>query len=232
MNDSEVGPHKNVHFCNAGVMPKMKQREFLSVTGAARGAAGIPTPVARKIRETCILGGAPLSFPQTQRNPLILHAVWKGDGFLLNLGHPDEEPRLPTWAELIEFFHLNLEDPAQREKFLKYFFCWSPFDGKPEPKINFSAEISGDMSVMVYDYPGFQQYMQPPAVAFRYLGKVCFCEINQNFSGEPLGELRFVAKNQSSLKLPHVLGKDLATLACLEYLFNKIGGNIQIEICK
>jgi hypothetical protein len=51
----------------------MKRREFLTLCGLAAGSALIPHPIARLIRETCVLGG----------QPLILERFWKFHGRFL-----------------------------------------------------------------------------------------------------------------------------------------------------
>jgi hypothetical protein len=162
---------------------------------------------------------------------MILHAVWRDSAFLLHLGHPYEDPRLPTWGELVNYFRLDLGDTEVREKFFEYFFNWRPFEGKPEPKIKLSAEISGVLSLLVYeDNPGFQKYMKTPAVAYRYLKWLLFdCEARK-LPGEPLGEIQFIDKHQSQDGMPHVLAKDLASLACLQYCMDKKGENTWIQI--
>ena len=70
----------------------MKRRDFLSLCGLAAGSVLIPAPIARLIRDTCVLGGQPLIVPPQSKNASILYAVYDYGNYTLHFGDPDAEP--------------------------------------------------------------------------------------------------------------------------------------------
>ena len=70
----------------------MKRCDFLSLCGLAAGSVLIPAPIARLIRDTCVLGGQPLIVLPQSKNASILYAVYDYGNYTLHFGDPDVEP--------------------------------------------------------------------------------------------------------------------------------------------
>jgi hypothetical protein len=205
------------------------QAEFLTILSWYEGAVAIPEAVARQIRETCILQGKPLLFAAPRPNPTILHAVWKDNGFLLNLGNPNDPLRLPTWGEYIDYYGVDMKDEDERAEFFERTFFWSRYEEEPEPAICLDREISGDI-LDVYCESDFLAYVSPLADAYRYLEDIEFFEQTEQFPDNPLGEIRFIEACESKTNIPYVWARDLASLACLQHRLNQLGENTIIEI--
>jgi hypothetical protein len=80
----------------------MKRRDFLSLLGLTVGTVLIPAPVARLIRETCVMGWQLLIIPPRSSKSSTLYAVHEYGDYILHFGDPNAEPELPTWGEFID----------------------------------------------------------------------------------------------------------------------------------
>ncbi|MCX6965493.1 MAG: hypothetical protein NTW41_09110 [Verrucomicrobia bacterium] len=121
----------------------MKRRDFLSLLGLSAGSVLIPAPVARLIRETCVLGGQPLISPPRSSKSSIIYAVNEYGDYHFHFGDPNAEPPLPTWEEFIDSRCVDLRNDKERSEFLQEYFGWDPSEGEPEPEIPLNEPIDG-----------------------------------------------------------------------------------------
>lgn len=198
----------------------MKRREFLSLCGLAAGSCLISSPVARLIRETCILSREPyLVLP---RNPsTTLYAMTNGGltDFVLHLGDPCEEQRTPTWREYLdEYEGIDVRDKETVEKW------WREHVGDPEEDpvtIVAEEEIDG----WALENWEFRQevYDGPMAGAYRWLEQLPLDDKQGPGRGGPLGRLGFVEGDRPGSNLTYVEAPDLATLACASRVDSRLG---------
>lgn len=207
----------------------MKRRDFLSLLGLASGSVLIPKPVARLIRDTCVLNGQPLVISPLSKNSSILYAVYEFGDYHLHLGDPDAEPELPTWQDFADSRAVNLEDDEERAEFLEEYFGWDRSEGEPEPPIPLCEEIDG-WALDFYMEWEFEMHDSPMASAYRYLDDLPLGDSGGKFSGDPLGRLRFIEGDRPGSNLTYVEAADLATIACLQHRLNELNENVHIEI--
>ncbi len=70
----------------------MKRRDFLSLCGLAAGSVLIPAPIARLIRDTCVLGGRLHIAPARSKNASILYAAYYNGDYTVHCGDSNAEP--------------------------------------------------------------------------------------------------------------------------------------------
>ena len=208
----------------------MKRRQFLSLLGLSFGSVLIPAPVARLIRDTCVLNQQSLIIPTRSKNAAtLLTAVWNGDAFTIHYGDPDEEPLFPSWGEFIERHCIDFDHPKHRADFLESFLGWDRRSGEPEPSISFGSDISGSAKQYYLDWD-YELKESPTALAYNYLEELPLCDPDKQFSGEPLGELSFIEGDRPGSNLTCVDAPDYATLACLQHRLIELGEDVKIEI--
>jgi hypothetical protein len=207
----------------------MKRRDFLSLLGLSAGSTLIPAPVARLIRETCVLGGQPLIISPRSSKSSIIYAVHEYGDYHLHFGDPDAEPPLPTWEEFIDSRGVNLSNDKERSEFLQEYFGWDPSEGEPEPEIPLSEPIDGWAEDFYMEWD-FEMHESPMAMAYRYLADLPLGDSGKAFAGDPLGRLRFIEGDRPGSNLTYVEAPDLATIACLQHRLNELNENIRIEI--
>lgn len=61
----------------------VKRRDFLTLCGLAAGSVLIPKPIARLIRDTCVLAGQPLILPHYFKGGSNIYAVHDGGDYTL-----------------------------------------------------------------------------------------------------------------------------------------------------
>jgi hypothetical protein len=207
----------------------MKRRDFLTLCGLAAGSVLIPAPIARFIRDTCVLGGKPLILPQRSNHASLIYAVSECGVYTLHFGDPDAEPPIPTWREFIESRCVNLDRDKERFDFLEQYFCWDRSGGEPEPEIPLDEPID-DGALEFYKDWDFEMRESPMARAFHYLNDLPICPQGDRISADPLGELSFIEGDRPGSNLTYVRAPDLATIACLQHRLNELDKNIRIEI--
>jgi hypothetical protein len=205
----------------------MKRREFLSLCGLAAGSCLVPDVAARVIRETCVLARQPyLVLPRNPKGTLYAVSTDGATDFMLHLGDPSEEAKIPTWREYFdEYEGIDITDRAAVEEW------WRDQVGDPEDdpiSIQANEEIDG---VALERYETHQELIEGPAAsAFHYLRDVPLDDGRGVGEGNPLGELRFIQGDRPGSNLTYVEAPDLASLACLQSRLNEIGENFAIEI--
>jgi hypothetical protein len=207
----------------------MRRRDFLTLCGLAAGSVLIPAPIARLIRDTCVLGGQPLILTPRSNNASLIYAVYDYGDYTLHFGDPDAEPSLPTWEEFIDSRCVDLSDDGERFDFLEQFFGWDRSEGEPEPKIPLKKPIDGGALEFYLDWD-FEMRESPMAQAFHYLNDLPLCPEGDRISGDLLGRLRFIEGDRPGSNLTYVRAPDLATIACLQHRLNELDENIRIEI--
>jgi hypothetical protein len=207
----------------------MKRRDFLSLCGLAAGSVIIPAPIARLIRDTCVLGGQPLIIPPQSKNASILYAVCDYGDYTLHFGDPNAEPDLPTWQEFIDSRSVDMNDDEERADFLEQYFGWDRSEGEEEPEVPFSEPIDGGALDFYMEWD-FELRESPMALAFHYLNDLPLCPEKVRRTGDPLGNLSFIEGDHPGSNLTYVRAPDLATIACLQHRLNELNENILIEI--
>lgn len=207
----------------------MKRRDFLSLLGLSFGSVLIPAPVARLIRDTCVLGGQSLIIPPRSSKSSIIYAVHEYGDYHLHFGDPDAEPPLPTWEEFIDSRGVDLSNDKERSEFLQEYFGWDPEEGEPEPEIPLSEPIDGWAEDFYMEWD-FEMHGSPMAMAYRYLADLPLGDSGKALAGDPLGRLRFIEGPHPGSNLTYVEAPDLATIACLQHRLNELNENIRIEI--
>jgi hypothetical protein len=207
----------------------MNRRDFLSILGISVGSVLIPAPVARLIRDTCVLQEKPLITPPASLNCSIIYAIREYRDYTLHYGDPDQEPDLPTWGEFAQDRGLDLDDPKDRLAFLEEFFGWCPSDGTRKPRIPVDRPITGCAldHYLEWDY---ELRESPMALAYSFLSNLPLSDSPQKLTGDPLGRLRFIEGDHPGSNLTYVRAPDLATLACLQHRLNELNTDVQIEI--
>lgn len=205
----------------------MHRREFLSLCGLAAGSCLVPDAVARVIRETCVLAREPyLVLPRDPRSTLYAVGTNGKTDFMLHLGDPFEEQKVPTWREYFdEYESIDIEDKEAVEEW------WRDQVGDPEYDpitIQANEEIDG---VALERWEHHQELFEgPSASAFRYLEELPLDDDRGLVEGNPLGELRFIEGDRPGSNLTYVEASDLASLACLQNRLNELGESLAIEI--
>jgi hypothetical protein len=207
----------------------MKRRDFLTLCGLAAGSVLIPKPIARLIRDTCVLAGQPLILPHYFKGGSNIYAVQDGGDYTLHLGDPDEEPAVPTWEEFIDSRRVDLDCDEQRFDFLEEYLAWNRSAGEPEPDIPLREPIDGGALQFYMDWD-FELRESPMAQAFHYLNDLPLCPGEDRIVDDPLGELDFIEGDRPGSNLTYVRAADLATLACLQHRLYELEEFIHIEI--
>ena len=207
----------------------MKRRDFLSLLGLSAGSVLIPAPVARLIRDTCVLNGQALNLAPASKHSSIIYAVYEYGDYHLHFGDPNAEPELPTWEEFIDSRGVNLSSDEERSEFLQEYFSWDPSEGEPEPEIPLNEPIDGWAEDFYMEWD-FEMHESPMAMAYRYLADLPLGDSGKAFAGDPLGRLRFIEGDRPGSNLTYVEAPDLATIACLQHRLNELNENIRIEI--
>jgi hypothetical protein len=204
----------------------MRRREFLSLCGLAAGSCLVPDAVARVIRETCVLARQPyLVLP---RNPTTTLYALSSNGvtdFMLHLGDPLEEQKLPTWREYFdEYESIDIEDKDAVEEW------WREQVGDPDDDpITIQADEEIDGAALARWETHQELFAGPTASAFRYLEGLPLDDDRGMGDGNPLGELRFIEGDRPGSNLTYVEAPDLASLACLQNRLNELGENLAIK---
>ena len=207
----------------------MKRREFLTLCGLAAGSVLIPAPIARLIRDTCVLGGKPLILSPPPKGASLIYAVYEYGDYTLYVGDPDEAAPVPAWEEFIENRGVDLKIDEERFDFLEQFFAWDRCEGEPEPEIPLHDPIKGGALQFYLDWD-FELQESPMAQAFHYLNGLPLCPGGDPVVGDPLGKLSFIEGDRPGSNLTYVQAPDLATIACLQHRLNELDENIHIEI--
>ncbi len=207
----------------------MKRRDFLTLCGLAAGSVLIPKPIARLIRDTCVLAGQPLVLPRHAKGGSIIYAVYDYGDYTLHFGDPDAEPPVPTWEEFIDNRGVDLNCDEERRDFLAQYFHWYRSEGEPEPDIPLGDPIDGRALEFYRDWD-FEMRESPMAQAFHYLNNLPLCPGGDRIVDDPLGELDFIEGDRPGSNLTYVRARNLATLACLQHRLNELNENIHIEI--
>jgi hypothetical protein len=207
----------------------MKRRDFLTLCGLAAGSVLIPKPIARLIRDTCVLGGQPLILPHHSKAGSIIYAANDYGDYTLHFGDPDAEPPVPTWEEFIDSRGVNLDRDEERWEFLEQYFHWYRSEGEPEPDIPLGEPIDGGALEFYMDWD-FELRESPMAQAFHYLNDLPLCPEDTPINVDPLGRLRFIEGDRPGSNLTYVRAPNLATLACLQHRLNELDEDIHIEI--
>jgi hypothetical protein len=205
----------------------MKRREFLSICGLAAGSCLVPDAIARVIRETCVLARQPyLVLPRNPKSTLYALSTDGATDFMLHLGDPSEEAKIPTWREYFdEYESIDINDKVAVEEW------WRDQVGDPEDDpINIQADEEID-GVALERYETHQELIEGPAAsAFHYLRDVSLDDDRGLREGNPLGELRFIQGDRPGSNLTYVEAPDLASLACLQNRLNGLDQNVMVEI--
>ena len=207
----------------------MNRREFLSILGISVGSVLIPAPVARLIRDTCVLQEKPLITPPASPNCSIIYAIRESWDFTLHYGDPDEKPDIPTWGDFAWDRGVDLDDPKERLAFLDKFFGWTPSDGTRKPRIPENSPITG-WALDEYFESDYALRQSPKALAYSYLSNLPLGDSPKGFTGDPLGRLSFIEGDRPGSNLTYVQAPDYATLACLQHRLNELNTNVRIEI--
>jgi len=203
---------------------------YFGVYGPINGYAVINSRKAMELEEDSFLLGKFPPPPPSKVKPKVLYAV-RECFYLLHLGMPDNEPRLPTWRELFEFYRVDWNDPDIRFRFLETTRLWDPYSDQPEPKLNLDMEIYG-AAVDLYEMNPFDDFLNPMSCAYRYLLRTPFYRRGKIAKGEVVGDLQLFRKNEFHADYPQAWASDVMSLACLQHCLNRIGANIRIEILK
>jgi hypothetical protein len=166
----------------------MKRRDFLSLCGLAAGSVLIPAPIARLIRDTCVLGGQPLIVPPQSKNASILYAVYDYGDYTLHFGDPNAEPPVPTWEEFIDSRSVDMNDDEERADFLEQYFGWDRSEGEEEPEVPLNEPIDGGALEHYMEWD-FEMRESPMALAYHYLNDLPLCPDTIRRTGDPLGNL-------------------------------------------
>lgn len=163
------------------------------------------------------------------RNPTSTLYALSSNGvtdFMLHLGDPSEEQKLPTWREYFdEYESIDFEDKDAVEEW------WREQVGDPDDDpITIQADEEIDGAALARWETHQELFEGPTASAFRYLEGLPLDDDRGMGDGNPLGELRFIEGDRPGSNLTYVEAPDLATLACLQNRLNEIGGNLAIEI--
>lgn len=207
----------------------MKRRDFLTLCGLAAGSVIIPAPIARLIRDKCVLAGEPLIIAPPRAKFSTIYAVDDYGDYTLHFGDPDAEPPVPTWEEFIDSRGVNLDRDEERFDFLEEYFAWDRSSGDPEPDIPLNEEIDGGALDFYMEWD-FELRESPMAQAFHYLSDLPLCPGDIRSVVDPLGRLRFIEGDRPGSNLTYVRAPNLATLACLQHRLNELNENIHIEI--
>lgn len=207
----------------------MKRREFLTLCGLAAGAVLIPKPVARLIRDTCVLAGQPLVIPRRSKTGSIIYAVHDRYDYILRFGDPGESASPPTWSEFIDNRGIDIDCDDERHDFLASHFGWRPSDGELEPDIPLGDPITGSALDDYLDWD-FAMQESPSALAYHYLDNLPICPEKGSDVDDPLGELDFIEGDRPGSNLTLVRAADLATIACLQHRLNELNEDVHIEI--
>lgn len=207
----------------------MKRREFLTLCGLAAGSVLIPAPIARLIRDTCVLGGKPLIISPPPKGASLVYAVYEYGDYTLHYGDPDAEPPVPTWEEFIDSRGVDLKIDEERFDFLEQYFGWDRSGEEPEPEIPLGEPIDDGALEFYLDWD-FEMRESPMAQAFHYLNGLPLCPGGDPVVGDPLGKLSFIEGDRPGSNLTYVQAPDLATIACLQHRLNELDENIHIEI--
>jgi len=207
----------------------MYRREFLSLCGLAAGSCLVPDAVARAIRETCVLARQPyLVLPRNPKSTLYALSADGATDFMLHLGDPSQQAKLPTWRQYFdEYETIDFDDRAAVEEW------WRDQVGDPEDDpitIKADDEIDG---VAFERWETHQELIEGPAAsAFHYLRDIPLDDDRGLGGGNPLGELRFVEGDRPGSNLTYVEAPDLASLACLQNRLNELSQNLAITTKK
>ena len=207
----------------------MNRRDFLSIFGISVGSVLIPAPVARLIRDTCVLQQKPLITPPASLNCSKIYAIREYRDYTLHYGNPDQEPDVPTWREFAEDRGVDLDDPKERLAFLEEFFGWSRSNGTRKPKIPLNAPIDG-WALEHYLEWDYELRESPMALAYSYLSNLPLGGSQKRLTGDPLGRLSFIEGDRPGSNLTYVQAPDFATLACLQHRLAELNTNVRIEI--
>lgn len=207
----------------------MNRRDFLSIFGISVGSLLIPAPVARLIRDTCVMQEKPLITPPASRNCSIIYAIRESKDYTLHYGDPDQETDLPTWGEFAENRGFALHNPKEHLAFLEEFLGWRPSDGTRKPRVPVNSPITGSAldHYLEWDY---ELRECPMALAYSYLSNLPLGDSPKGFTGDPLGRLSFIEGDRPGSNLTYVRAPDFATLACLQHRLNELNSNVRIEI--
>ena len=209
----------------------MNRRDFLSIFGISVGSVLIPAPVARLIRDTCVLQEKPLITPPASRNCSTIYAIREYRDYTLHYGDPDQEPDVPTWGEFAEDRGVDLDNPKERLAFLEEFLGWSRSDGTRKPRISVNSPITG-WALDHYLEWDYELRESPMALAYSYLSNLPLGDSPKGFTGDPLGRLSFIEGDRPGSNLTYVRAPDFATLACLQHRLNELNAEVRIEIQK
>ncbi len=207
----------------------MNRRDFLSIFGISVGAILIPAPVARLIRDTCVLQEKPLIVPPVSNNYSTIYAIRKYGDYILHYGDPDQKPDVPTWGEFAQDRGINLDNPKEHLAFLEEFLGWSRSDGTRKPRIPVDSPVTG-WALDHYFECDYNLIESPMALAFSYLSSLPLGDTPKGFTGDPLGRLGFIEGDRPGSNLTYVEAPDFATLACLQHRLNELNTNVRIEI--
>jgi hypothetical protein len=205
----------------------MKRRDFLSLFGLAAGSVLIPTPVARLIRDTCVLNGQPLVIAPPTKHSSILYAVYEYGDYHLHLGDPNAPAPVPTWEEFVDSRGIDLDDDEERAEFLESYFGWDREE--QEPGIPLGEPITGSALDFYMEWE-FEMRDSPMAQAFHYLDDLPLCPREWKTPADPLGSLHFIEGDRPGSNLTYVQAEDLATLACLQHRLHELDEDVHIEI--
>lgn len=207
----------------------MKRCDFLSLCGLTAGSVLIPAPIARLIRDTCVLGGQPLIVLPQSKNASILYAVYDYGNYTLHFGDPDAEPPIPTWEEFIDSRSVDMNDDEEWADFLEQYFGWKRSEGEEAPEVPLSEPIDGGALEHYIEWD-FEMRESPMALAYHYLNDLPLCPETIRRTGDPLGNHSFIEGDRPGSNLTYVRAPDLATIACLQLRLNELNENILIEI--
>jgi hypothetical protein len=207
----------------------MRRREFLSLCGLAAGSCLVPNAVARLIHETCVLSREPyLLLPRDPRSTLFALSSDGRTDFMLHLGDPFEEEKLPTWRQYFDEYEcIDIRDKSAVEEW------WREQVGDPEDDpITIQADQEIDGAALARWETHQELFEGPSASAFRYLERLQLDDGRGLGEGNPLGELRFIEGDRPGSNLTYVEAPDLASLACLQNRLNELDENLAIRIKK
>jgi hypothetical protein len=207
----------------------MKRRDFLTLCGLAAGSVIIPAPIARLIRDKCVLAGEPLIITPPRAKFSTIYAVHDYGDYTLHFGDPDAEPPVPTWEEFIDSRSVDMNDDEERADFLEQYFGWDRSEGEEEPEVPLSEPIDGGALEHYMEWD-FEMRESPMALAYHYLNNLPLCPERIRRTGDPLGNLSFIEGDHPGSNLTYVRAPDLATIACLQHRLNELDKNIRIEI--
>jgi hypothetical protein len=213
----------------------MNRRSFLSLSGLVSGSVLIPTSLASRIRETCIVNRQPLLItpPEAGR---ILYAVkgWGGE-YTLKLGSL-EGPSPPTLGEYLEDKGWDLHSEGSIRTYLREYKGYSDSEIRErleagETLDDMVGKLDGPLSGYALDDwdDNMLASESPEALAFHYLEELPLDD-EASDEGSQLGELTFTEGDRPGSNFTYVEAADLATLACLQHRLNDLNEGIAIEI--